>query len=362
MEHDTLHNDEPPIPVESTEEGSADGSGSSDAPVPAHTPAPEPPPVPVEADAPDEAHVQRVVVVPDMKAAVRRKRTARLRLIIIIAALVMVGAAVWTFRNFSSAPLEKIASFESAVTSEVQSGFSSFPQQNVIAPRGRLTPAQATLDVKGVIADTNTERSTHGGLPALQENATLDDIATLRLDNMFAHQYFAHVSPTGESALTVASSVGYDHIALGENLAEGWFSGDQGLLDAWMASPGHRANILDTHYTQIGVAVREGMFQGRETWIAVQVFGKPASACPAPPDPALRTAIANAQNALTQMGTSLQTMKAEIDAMSPPSGSVYNQKVSDYNTLVSEYNVLAAQTKTEIERYNGAAAAYNACL
>jgi uncharacterized protein YkwD len=360
MEHDMHSHDEVPVPRE------VSGAFSTPEPSPSlpPEPKPEPPPVPQELNAPeeDEAHVQQVVVVPDTKAAMRRKRTARLRLIIIIAALVMAGAGIWTFQNFSSSPLEKIASFESMVTSDVQSGFSSFPQQNIIAPRSNLTATQATLDAKGVIADTNKERATHGNLPALQENATLDDIATLRLDNMFAHQYFAHVSPTGESALTVASSVGYNHIALGENLAEGWFNGDQGVLDAWMASPGHRANILDTHYTEIGVAAREGMFQGRETWIAVQVFGKPASACPPPPDPTLRTAIANAQEALVQMESSLKTMKSEIDAMDPQSGSAYNQKVSSYNTLVSTYNMLAAQTKTQIENYNGAAAAYNACL
>ena len=51
---------------------------------------------------------------------------------------------------------------------------------------------------------------TNGNLPPLAENATLDDIATLRIDDMFAEQYFAHVnSSTGESAVTVASSVGY---------------------------------------------------------------------------------------------------------------------------------------------------------
>lgn len=275
------------------------------------------PPQPPESPLP-EKHTQPVITIPNTNAAHARRRKARRRLMVIVAVLAMAGAAVWTFQHFSSTPLRKIASLETAVTSEVQKNFVHLPPAGVTSTiPTHLTAAQAQLDAKGVIADTNKERATHGNLPALKENATLDDIATLRLDDMFKHQYFSHFSPTGESALTVASSVGYNHIALGENLAEGMFKGDQGLLDAWMASPGHRANILDTHYTEIGVAVRRGMFQGHEVWIAVQEFGKPASACPAPPDPALKAAIANAQSSSVAMATQIKTLKARIDDASP---------------------------------------------
>ena len=52
-------------------------------------------------------------------------------------------------------------------------------------------------------------------------------------------------------------------------------------MTAWMNSPGHRANILNPHFQEIGVAVGKGMYEGHETWIAVQSFGMPLSACPA---------------------------------------------------------------------------------
>jgi hypothetical protein len=170
------------------------------------------------------------------------------------------------------------------------------------------------------------------------------------------------VSPTGASAVTVASSVGYEHLALGENLAEGIFAGDQGVVTAWMNSPGHRANILDTHYTEIGVAVREGMFDGQQTWIAVQVFGKPTSACPAAPDPQLQTAINNAEAELTQMGDQLKQAQTSVEAMQPQSGDAYNQAVAQYNAQVSAYNTLGTNTKTEMTQYNAEVDAYNACL
>ncbi len=326
-----------------------------------NSPIPIPPPPQEEGD---DEHVQKVVVIVNSRAAADRRMKARRRLILIIAGVIAAAGVVWAIQHFSSVPLDKVASFETQVTTEVQNAFSSFPSGGVTSTQPwRVTAKQAVLTPGGIIADTNAARAANGGLPALKEEATLDDIATLRLDDLFAHQYFAHVDPqTGESALTVASSVGYNHIALGENLAEGFFEGDKGVLDAWMASPGHRANILDTHYTEIGVAAREGLMNGRQTWIAVQVFGKPTSACPPAPDTELAAAIANAESALTQMSDSLAQSKASIEAMQPKSGDAYNAKVSQYNALVSQYNALATQTKTEVAQYNGEVEAYNACL
>ena len=302
---------------------------------------------------------QKAVIIPNLQAAIERKRRARRNLIVIVAGIIVVAVAAWGIEEFSSIPFQKIAAFETQVTSEVQQAATKLPAP--LKSTDRVPSKSATLTVEGVIADTNASRAASSE-PPLAENGTLDDIATLRLDDMFTHQYFAHVSPSGESAITVASSVGYNHLALGENLAEGMFAGDQGLVDAWMASPGHRANILDTHYTQIGVAVRKGMFAGQETWIAVQVFGKPTSACPPAPDPSLQAAIANAETALATMNTELALMKAQTDAMQPQSGVAYNAQVSQYNTLVGQYNSLASQTKTEVAQYDAAVTAYNACL
>jgi len=134
------------------------------------------------------------------------------------------------------------------------------------------------------------------------------------------------VSPTGESAEAVASSVGYVHLALGENLAEGIFQGDAGVVTAWMNSPGHRANILNTHYDQIGVAVRRDA-PGKDVWLAVQVFGKPASDC-ASPDAALRAAITVAEAQLSDMDSQLQAEKISIETAQPRSAATTTRKLS----------------------------------
>jgi uncharacterized protein YkwD len=292
-----------------------------------------------------------------------RKKIAQRRLIIIAVAAVAVGVAIWYFQKSFSLPLQNIASFGNSVETSVSNQLSqNFSAPSPLQQVTRATPKKANaLTVAGVIAQTNIQRSQNGGLPLLTENATLDDIAILRIDDMFAEQYFAHVGPQGESAVTVASSVGYQNLALGENLALGLYAGDAGVVGAWMASPGHRANILDTHYTQIGVAVREGMFEGQQTWIAVQIFGRPSSDCPAP-DANLKTSIDLSENQINAMTTELVTNKAAIDAMTPQSGPAYNAQVEDYNNLAAQYNNLAAETKTAITTYDAQVTAFNQCL
>lgn len=301
---------------------------------------------------------------PPSPPAIARKKKAKRRLIIIAVTVVVAAGVLWYFQRSLSLPLQSLESFGNAfaplpTSSQAADDFSapSPLQQGAQAPP-RKTNA---LTVEGVIAQTNDQRAANGNLPPLAENATLDDIAMLRLDDMFAQQYFAHVGPQGESALSVASSVGYAHLALGENLALGTYAGDAGVVSAWMGSPGHRENILNIHYTQIGVAVREGMFEGQETWIAVQIFGRPASDCPAP-DANLENSIALSEQEISSTSVELQSDKAIIDAMTPQSGPAYNAQVENYNNLAAQYNALVAETKTAIGAYDAQVVSFNACL
>ncbi len=315
-------------------------------------PSPHEPPVPP----PDEARPAHVV-------SAARKKMAKRRLAVIAGVVIVVGFATWYLQKTFSLSLQGIAPFENSIENSVGNQLAqnfSAPSPLQQAPKATAKKSNA-LTTAGVITQTNLQRAQNGNLRALAESPTLDAIATLRIDDLFQQQYFAHVGPQGESALTVASSVGYAHLALGENLALGSYAGDAGVVMAWMNSPGHRANILNTHYTQIGVAVREGMFQGAETWIAVQIFGRPASDCSSP-DANLQITINLSENQINTMAAQLQSDKVAIDAMSPQSGPDYNAAVEDYNNLAAQYNNLATETKTAIDTYNTEVEAFNQCL
>ncbi len=226
---------------------------------------------------------------------------------------------------------------------------------------GGSKPASLTAD--GTVRSTNEQRAAEG-LPALTVNAQLAAAAQAKLDDMFARQYFEHVSPTGEGPSHLAEEAGYEYVAIGENLAEGNFAGDQDLVQAWMDSPGHRANIMAGKFTEIGVAVGVGTFEGRRTWMAVQEFGKPLSAC-TQLDPLLKTTIASNEDRIDRMKADADRLKSELDAMGQPrtrqEADDYNAKVDAYNAVAQELNSLISRTKAQIEEFNKQVRAFNEC-
>lgn len=242
------------------------------------------------------------------------------------------------------------------------------PSKAVVAP-GPLRAATSSvpvsgssldLSLSGVIQYTNIARAQNGGLPALAENQTLDLDAQMKLNDMFAKQYFEHVSPTGVGPADLAKAVGYSYVLVGENLALGDFGGDQGVVTAWMNSPGHRANILNAHYQEIGVAVGRGMYEGHDTWLAVQSFGMPISACPAI-NTNLRETIDANNTTIAGLRAQLDAKKAQIDA-TPTSDSTYNTYVNEYNAIVPQYNGLIETNKANVATYNAGVESFNACI
>ncbi len=112
---------------------------------------------------------------------------------------------------------------------------------------------------------------------ALSVSPLLQQAAQLKADDMAANGYFAHTSPAGITPWYWLGQVGYRYSSAGENLAVDFIDSSD-VHRAWMNSPGHRANILNAGYTEIGIATATGTYQGHETIFAVQFFGKPAQA------------------------------------------------------------------------------------
>jgi len=222
---------------------------------------------------------------------------------------------------------------------------------------------RTNLTIPGVLKLTNDVRYANDGLTALAENAKLDAIAQLRLDDMFKKQYFEHISPSGIGVSDVAKEYGYEYITIGENIALGNFDGDKALVEAWMNSPGHRANILNGRYAEIGIAVQKGQYEKKETWMAIQVFAFPLSACPKI-DSALKQKIDQNNATITSMEVSINGLKNIIESSDPRSGGdikVYNENVRRYNQLVSEVNALIKETKNYVTTYNAQVDAFNKC-
>ncbi len=132
-----------------------------------------------------------------------------------------------------------------------------------------------------VVTDaTNSARVEEGKSP-LVRNPVLDEAARLKAEDMAKNGYFAHWSPAGVSPWHWFTEAGYSYIHAGENLAV-HFTDSTVVVDAWLKSPTHRENIMNTKYTEIGIGTAKGEYEGFDTVFVVQMFGTPAVAVAAP--------------------------------------------------------------------------------
>ncbi|MDP2815761.1 MAG: CAP domain-containing protein, partial [Rectinemataceae bacterium] len=120
---------------------------------------------------------------------------------------------------------------------------------------------------------TNKERS-EKDIPVLQRNSLLDQAAQMKAQDMAANGYYAHVSPDGLTPMHWVGKAGYKYLIIGENLVVNRTDAEQ-VVDAFMGSPGHRANILRTDFTEIGIGVANGVYKGKDATFTVQIFAAP---------------------------------------------------------------------------------------
>ena len=125
---------------------------------------------------------------------------------------------------------------------------------------------------------TNAERAKYN-IGALSYNQKLQDAAYKKAQNMFNGNYWAHYGPGGETPWDFIISSGYSYEFAGENLAKNFLS-SQNVTDAWMNSETHKENILRKDFTEIGFAVVNGVLNGEQTTLVVQMFGKPSGGEP----------------------------------------------------------------------------------
>lgn len=141
-------------------------------------------------------------------------------------------------------------------------------------------PSVAAVISSVLVELANADRSAQG-LATLTVSPTLTEVARAKAEHMAAHQYFAHTAPDGTTPWHWFKEKNYQFLYAGENLAID-FSESTDVNRAWMQSPTHRANIVGTQFSEIGIATVDGMYQGRPTTYVVQVFGTPAPQPKAP--------------------------------------------------------------------------------
>lgn len=159
------------------------------------------------------------------------------------------------------------------------------------AAQSNVLSYATNTSISGLQTSTNAERAANG-LGALALNSVLNQAAQAKANDMAARDYWSHNTPEGNPPWVFFTNAGYEYETAGENLAYGFDDSDD-TVTAWMNSPGHRANILNTTYQEIGFGMANSSnYQGTgPQTIVVAMYAKPyavaAAQAPAPaPAPA----------------------------------------------------------------------------
>ena len=149
----------------------------------------------------------------------------------------------------------KIASNYQVGTSEIIQANPQVSNPDLIYPGQVLCIPQLDSSVASyeheVVRLVNEIRQ-QNGLKPLTENWELSRVARYKSQDMLDNRYFSHTSPTYGSPCQMIKAFGLSYRTAGENIAKGYAS-PQAVVNGWMNSSGHRANILNVSYTQIGI-------------------------------------------------------------------------------------------------------------
>lgn len=168
----------------------------------------------------------------------------------------------------------------------------------------RVLSYATNMSAQGLLDDTNIQRKSNG-LDGLHLNTTLSQAAQAKAADMAANNYWAHTSPSGKTPWTFIAAAGYSYATAGENLAYG-FSTSSETIFGWMNSPGHRANILNAAYADVGFGilnVENYQDNGSQT-IVVAMYASPYKEAVAAQDTSPSGTETTASNQPTQNQTS----------------------------------------------------------
>lgn len=169
-------------------------------------------------------------------------------------------AATTTHTVVSGDTMWKIAVKYQAGCQEIIDANPQVTNPNLIYPGQKLNiPTKSTEETtteQDILKLVNAERSKQG-LSPLTLNWELSRVAKFKSEDMRDNNYFSHTSPTYGSPFQMMKSFGISYKSAGENIAAGQRSAAE-VMQSWMNSSGHKANILSKNYTQLGVGKATG--------------------------------------------------------------------------------------------------------
>ena len=179
------------------------------------------------------------------------------------------GRAVTTTARPTTTAEETTSTTEATTTTEAPASTTTAPPTTAAETPTTTAPPteepEAATAAEQVFTLVNEARAT-AGCPALTVDGHLDQAALLHSTDMAAREYMDHVTPEGQDPSDRARAAGYTGAGIGENIAQG-YPDAEAVMEGWMSSEGHRANIENCAYRTIGIGVAS------DGWYWTQMFG-----------------------------------------------------------------------------------------
>lgn len=224
------------------------------------------------------------------------------------------------------------------------------PVYNIIATgKAQILGYATNINVNDLLAISNQERI-NNGLPSLNLNYQLNNASLAKANDMFTDNYWAHVAPDGTQPWSFIIGAGYDYNSAGENLAKD-FNTSSGVINGWLSSPSHRANVLNANYKDIGYAVVNGTLLGTETTLVVAMYGNPVEqvVATAETNPVEESPVIVSQQNPTENATQSTTpnsVKQSTPLSQTQSDPIANENSQEYpKAEITSTNI----TKTEVQ-------------
>ncbi|HSE29524.1 MAG TPA: CAP domain-containing protein [Candidatus Saccharimonadales bacterium] len=176
----------------------------------------------------------------------------------------------------------------------------------------------------GELANLTNQKRAENGLAPLSVNSQLNNGAQAKANHMVANNYWAHTAPDGTEPWYFFDTAGYNYIHAGENLAYG-FADSAEMVDAWMNSPGHKANILGD-YKEMGFGITNGSNYQSGQYTVVAAFYGTQAAPPAPtPEPTPAPVVAQAQATAPEAEPAPVPVESAAEPTTTPAPEVVNE-------------------------------------
>ena len=184
-----------------------------------------------------------------------KKRLLTITISTILILTLQPGAAAVTHTVQKGESLWKIAVKYKMGISEIFAANSQIPNFDLIYPNQKIEvplPDQNLQAIVNEVVRLTNQKRTANGLKPLTENWELSRIAQYKSNEMRDKNYFSHQSPAYGTPFEMLKKFGIKYSAAGENIAKGQKTAAE-VVDSWWNSPGHKQNMLNPNFTQIGI-------------------------------------------------------------------------------------------------------------